>query len=277
MCDLNLTLSFNPTADMNTTEFKRLKSDYLFDDVAKVLKMDGRYSPFIFNNNYRKSDNYIKNISNCIVLDFDDGYTRDDFKSVLDGIAYATGTTKSHMISKNGLTCERFRVIIPTLTAIDLTSEEYSDMMREIFEVFPQADTACKDTARAYSGHHASEVTINHGGLFNWIPYYEKSIKRKELRRWQMREREKPQFENNGTKADWYRENWLSDMMRSALGVDDKFVTGNRNNALYSFARYLKDIQLTDIEIVEAIEWINNGELPEHEIKLIMKGLRIVI
>ena len=70
---INMTLSYNPTNKMATTDFNRFARDYSFDDMGIVLKMDGRYSPFIFNNNYRKSENYIQNISNCIILDFDDG------------------------------------------------------------------------------------------------------------------------------------------------------------------------------------------------------------
>lgn len=275
MCDLNMTLSFNPTSDMNTTEFKRLGTDYYFEDMAKVLKMDGRYSPFIFRNDYRKSDNYMRNVSNCIVLDFDDGFTREEFKEMMDGFAYATGTTKSHMKEKNGVTCERFRVIIPTETAINLNSEEYSDMMREIFEVFPQADTSCKDTARAYSGYRGAEVEIFNGVLFDYEQYHDKATKRKQLREWQRQQKQKPEMQNDGTKADWYRKNWLTDTMRDKLGVDEKFISGNRNTAIYTIARYLKEIELTDNEICDAVEWVNSGELVESEIKQVLRGLRI--
>ena len=273
---INMTLSYNPTNKMATTDFKRFAKDYSFDDMGIVLKMDGRYSPFIFNNNYRKSENYIQNISNCIILDFDDGYSRSQFKNDFN-FAYAAGTTKSHMIDKNGNTGERFRVIIPTNTSIDLNSEEYTNMMVEILVEFDGADKACKDTARAYSGFSGAEVEIVHGDLFCWLKYHNKAIKRKELRQWQQNEKSKPQIQNDGTKADWYRENWLNDMMRSKLGIDEKFVSGNRNQTIYSVARYLKDIELLDVEIVEAIEWINNGELGEFEIKQVMKGLRILV
>jgi len=64
-------------------------------------------------------------------------------------------------------------------------------------------------------------------------------------------------------------------MMRSVLKVDEKFTAGNRNNSLYSYARFFKDLELTDSEIVEAVEWINNCELHELEVKQIFKGLRI--
>ena len=274
MCDVNLTLSFNPMSDMNTTEFIRRSPDYNFEEADKVLRMSGRYSPFVFQNNYRNGENYIRNMSNCIILDFDDGFTMEEFKQSAD-FAYAIGTTKSHMIEKNGIVCERFRVIIPTETAISLTNEEHSDLMCEMFILYPNSDKSCKDAARAYSGYPNAEVEIVQGELFNWEETYDKAKKRKQLKIWQRQQREKPQVLGDGTKADWYRENWLSDKMRLKLGVDDKFISGNRNNAIYSFSRYMKDIELTDNEIVDAIDWINNGELGDHEIKQVLRGLRI--
>ncbi len=279
MFDCNIVLSFNPTKEMNTTEFKRRSSDYMFDELESVLKMGGRYSSFIFKNDYRSSDNYINNMSNCIILDFDDGITIDEFKKSAN-FAYAIGTTKSHNIEKNGVICERFRVIIPTETAISLNSEDYSNMMSELFLEYTEADKACKDTARAYSGFTGAEVQIKRGDYFCWENYFKSYLDKKEImRRWQQKERERAvkNFENEDTKIDWYRENWLNDKMRSILKIDEKFTSGNRNNSLYSYARFFKDLELVDSEIVEAIEWINNMELHEIEVKQILKGLRISI
>jgi len=273
----NLTLSFNPTPDMNTTEFKRKDIDYDFKDAEKILKMNGRYSNFIFNNDYRLSDNYQANVSNCIILDFDDGITIEEFKKDVN-FAYAIGTTKSHNIDKNNIVCERFRVIIPTETAISLNAEDYSNMMGELFLEFNEADKACKDTARAYSGYAGAEVQIKTGEYFQWEKYFKSYLDKKEImRRWQEKERERSsrELEHDGTKVDWYRENWLNEIMRAVLKIDERFTAGNRNNSLYSYARFFKDLELTDSEIVEAVEWINNFELHELEVKQILKGLRI--
>lgn len=273
--ETNMTLSFNPTQDMNTTFFQRGSEDYDFTELQNVLCMNGRYSPFIFNNNYRRADNYIPNMSNCIVLDFDDGYTMEDFK-LSANFAYAIGTTKSHMIDKKGLVCERFRVIIPTGTAIYLNSTEFTEMMQAVFRIYPQADTACKDAARAYSGYTGAKVEIVHGELFDWESVYQKYTEEKEiLKRWQQKEKDaKPQVQHDGTKADWYRENWLSDAMFKALNISER-MAGGRNNGLYSLARYLKEVELTDTEILEAVEWANTDDLPEQEVKQILRGLRI--
>ena len=275
---INITMSYCNSAEMNTTNFKRREEDYDFLEIDKALKMNGRYSPFIFKNDYRKSDNCISNVSNCIVLDFDENFTREQFKQTAN-FAYAIGTTKSHNKEKNGIVCERFRVIIPTETAIYLKSEEFQDLMLAVFRIYPHADTACKDTARAYSGYANAEVEIVMGELFDWEKIYHEYIEEKEvLKRWQSKEqRLKPEVKYDGTKADWYRKNWLNDTMRKSLKVDDKFMPGNRNNAIYTISRYLKDIGLTGSEIQEAVEWVNNGELPDKEIKQVLKGLRIAV
>lgn len=276
MVDCNLRLSFNGSPDMNTTHFQEAKEDIYFEDSAKVLRMNGRYSNFIFIDNYRKSENYIKGMTNCIILDFDNGYTREEFKKKAN-FAYAIGTTKSHNKNKNGKTCERFRVIIPTETAISLDSNSYADLMLGVFDIFPGADKACKDTARAYSGYINSEVDLVYGEYFDWEKPYKQKLEQKEIiRRWDEKERKtKIAPEMDGTKSDWYRENWLSDKMRDKLRFEEKFA-GGRNNTIYSIARYFKeDVQLTSEEIIEAVHWMNTQDLPEMEIKSILKGLRV--
>ena len=261
---------------MNTTNFKRRSEDYDFSEMGKVLRMNGRYSPFIFKNNYRLSENYLQNYSNCIILDFDENFTRKEFKQSAN-FAYAIGTTKSHMVDKNGLVCERFRAIIPTETAIYLDQSSFADLMLGVFKIFPAADNACKDTARAYSGHIGAEVEIITGELFDWEPIYEKRLEEKEiLRKWQAKElSNQPKPKNDGTKADWYRENWLTETMRSKLKIEEKFASG-RNNTIYSICRYFKeDLQLTDTEIEQAAYWMNTQGLPDIEVRMILRGLKI--
>ncbi len=230
MSECNLTMSYCKSNGMATTDFKRADEDYYFEDVADVLGMDGRYSNFIFNGDYRLSDNYQKNVSNCIVLDFDDGFTREEFAK-RSSFAYATGTTKSHNKDKNGLTCERFRVIIPTETAVDLEQVGFSRLMKEIFMEYPEADTSCKDTARAYSGYVNTEVDIHYGEYFDWEPYFDKSEKREELRRWQNAEKAKT-ADYEFTKDDTFKA--MESRFKSI------YTSGNRNNAVADIVLWCK-------------------------------------
>lgn len=80
-------------------------------DVMHEITAQSNYSPFVFKDNYRKAENSTP--TNLIIYDIDEGLTLDkavtlcaDFKSLIV-------TTKSHQVEKNGVVCDRFRVIIP--------------------------------------------------------------------------------------------------------------------------------------------------------------------
>lgn len=163
------------------TGFKEYDID--FYDLPSVLKMRGRYSNFYYRDKIRKAENYIPNVTNALILDIDDGATIDQFKNRLKNYAYALGTTKSHQNDKNGLVCDRFRIILPTETAVSLNSAQFSQMMSDVFIDFPECDRACKDTSRFYSGYYDAEVFLNEGNLFDWEKYWNRSVKREELRK----------------------------------------------------------------------------------------------
>ncbi len=264
MTDCNLIMSYCKSSGMATTDFKRADEDYYFEDVADVLGMDGRYSNFIFNGDYRLSDNYQKNVSNCIILDFDDGFIREEFAK-RSSFAYATGTTKSHNKDKNGFTCERFRVIIPTETAVDLDQVGFSRLMQEIFMEYPEADTSCKDTARAYSGYVGADVDIHYGEYFDWEPYYNKSVKREELRQWQNRQRLKP-MDYEFTQDDTFK------AMRSKFSKI--YTAGNRNSAMADIILWCKkeNIDYSTIEnFVSELVLSSSDPLDDREMNQMFK------
>ena len=155
--------------------------DIDFKDLHKILKMKGRYSNFYYKNNTRKSENYIPNITNCLILDIDDGVTIKAFKEKFKKYAYCLGTTKSHQKDKKGLVCDRFRVIFPTETAVSLNSEDFSKMMKDLFIDFPECDRACSDTSRFYSGYENAEIYTQWGYLFDWEKYYKRALHREKI------------------------------------------------------------------------------------------------
>ena len=69
------------------------------------------WSPIIYANNYRLEDNFIS--SRVIGLDFDEGLTLNQaVDNVFCDMRHIIGTTRSHQKDKNGLICDRFRVIL---------------------------------------------------------------------------------------------------------------------------------------------------------------------
>jgi len=62
-------------------------------------------------------------------------------------------TTKSHQKDKNGLTCDRFRIVFITDRTIKLESEMYSRFMANVYDSLGvPADESCKDSSRMYYG-----------------------------------------------------------------------------------------------------------------------------
>ena len=121
------------------------------------------YSPFEYYDGYRKSSNVIGE-PEVIILDFDDGLTLEEshqkFKPFLNAIA----TTRSHQKLKNGVVCDRFRVIMPTYP---IPKDKYKKVMGNILRYY-SSDEQCKDCARLFFASHNSEVTLNEGMLFDW-------------------------------------------------------------------------------------------------------------
>ena len=121
-------------------------------------------------NNYRHSNNAIVNGINCIVLDFDDGLTmKEASEKIFNEFDHFVHTTKSHNIDKKGLTCERFRLILPT-NPIDLKPEKFKLLMKAIMYRFKgKADEACSDLSRKFTGYLVSTYYYHEGiRNFDW-------------------------------------------------------------------------------------------------------------
>ena len=107
-----------------------------FAKVVDLVKSKFNYSAGTFKNNYRNADNYL-NYSDMSILDIDDGKTIEEARYIFEPFDYIIATTKSHQKEKNGVVCDRFRVLLPTETPINLDKNQYSKMMGEIYKDYP--------------------------------------------------------------------------------------------------------------------------------------------
>lgn len=114
-----------------------------FSKIADLVKSKFNYSAGAFKDNYRKADNYL-NYSDMIILDIDDGKTIEQARIIFEPFDYIIATTKSHQKEKNGIVCDRFRVLLPTENPINLNKTDYSKMMNEVFKDYPFVDTKNK-------------------------------------------------------------------------------------------------------------------------------------
>lgn len=137
---------FVPNAEYNyANNFLILKNmDLLAETITKHC-----WSPEIWRDNIRKKANFES--AHFLVLDFDEpgDESMDELNRSLCDHKRIFGTTKSHMKSKNGIVCERYRLIIPFEKPITSLSD-YLVTLKKAYERFPWADKACIDAARFY-------------------------------------------------------------------------------------------------------------------------------
>lgn len=105
------------------------------------------YSPGIFKNNVRNSQNFQE--AHVIGLDFDGGLTVAEAKLLFQKYKHIIAPTRNHRISKGGVVSDRFRVIL-FLSSPITDARIYSTTVKGLFASFPQADKACKDAARMF-------------------------------------------------------------------------------------------------------------------------------
>ncbi len=236
---------------------------------------------------YRNKDNYL-NYSDVIILDVDDGITINQAKQIFEPFSYIIATTKSHQKEKNGIICDRFRVILPTDKPIELDKDEYSFMMEEVYKDFPFVDTVCKDASRFYYPSSDSQI-IQHEGFtyFYWEDYHERAKGNKQdledikRRKQQLKEAfgNKQDLEyGNGEKIDYIRNILGTERLLKLLKYDEKYVSGQRNKTLYSYGKYFIDLGFDNEETKDIILWINNqgDSIPEDEVyRTVFKSLRL--
>lgn len=106
------------------------------------------WSPCIFSDGHRCIDSFVE--ARLLVLDFDHpGYSLAQAINEWCDTIHWIGITKSHQREKNGITCDRFRVVVPFETPI--TSEAaYKYNYRRIAEHYDTADPCTKDGGRLF-------------------------------------------------------------------------------------------------------------------------------
>ena len=167
--DLDKPLTFSYSSHI--TEGFYCNDQGTWKDFYKVVCADGiHYSAHCFKDGYRKKDNVIEGFS-LIILDFDGGVSLDTAKLIFEDYTYLIATTKSHQVEKNGIVDDRFRVILPMESKLELDPEQYSQFMKNLLDDIPiEADRACVDASRFYYSYKG-EYWYNEGVLFDAIKY----------------------------------------------------------------------------------------------------------
>jgi hypothetical protein len=114
--------------------------------LAEVISQS-MWAPGLFRGDIRANAN-LESVA-LLTLDFDSGLQLDRALEIFSGYRHIIGTSKSHGIEKNGVVCDRFRVVL-FLEAPATTDAAFKEYWFAAFSKWPEMDKACKDSARFF-------------------------------------------------------------------------------------------------------------------------------
>ncbi len=129
------------------------------------------YTSAFFRFGHRSNDN-AEGFGNLLIYDIDDGLSMKEAKEILDGFQVLMVTTKSHQIEKNGIVCDRYRLIFPTLNGIDkiepdLHRELLLTVLRYIGFPVDKVDRQALGVSYAFRPAHNQKHKYFDGGMID--------------------------------------------------------------------------------------------------------------
>ena len=218
-----------------------------FENLHKIVNSECKYSAGLFRGQYVEVDegmgpqsvwkdgyindaNYLKEQS-LFIIDVDEGLTIEDAKSLFQNLTYLITTTKSHQKDKNGILCDRFRLIFPTVSTFHLEPEIYKEMYVNVLNSLGMelADTKCRNASRWYygnpNGEHWYNITDQKLDIRHYIPDSAEK---------QQADQAISRFEEKDAPADFR----ISGAIRWFLSNTSK---GNRDDNLFALCMILKN------------------------------------
>jgi len=211
-------------------------------------------------NGHRKKE-YVIPGQNMIAWDIDEGMSVKEMEELLTPYQYLLYTTKSHNKDKNGIICDRFRVIIPTKTTFYVNPEEHKGLYENLARVLgiPSYDVATRNQGRLWFVNPEGEITRkDHGDLLDvrcCIPETEVS------------EHVLPNIE--GLDLD-EADRRLAGMQKYVL---INGIAGARNDMVFRLAKFAKEIGV-DASIVYETNAMLMEPLPESEVRTIIRNVK---
>ena len=138
---ISLSISNDITKDF---KFQQIEEDEM--SLAKVL-LYSNWSCGSFKDGHRSKANFIE--ASHIALDFDQGLSLEDAKKRFANHWHVVATTKSHNKDKNGIVCDRFRVLLKLEQTIT-SAQEFESTYLKLLDWNPEADKQTKDCSRFF-------------------------------------------------------------------------------------------------------------------------------
>ena len=123
-----------------------------------------------YKGSYRSNDNYIG--SDCLSVECDNDHsenpsewkTPEDIADAFPDVMFAVHYSRNHMKEKNGRSARpKFHAFFAISPITD--PQEYSDLKKHLYSIFPYFDTKALDAARFYFGTATPKVDIFDGSL----------------------------------------------------------------------------------------------------------------
>ncbi len=211
-------------------------------------------------NGHRKKE-YVITGQNMIAFDIDEGLSVEEAKEKLKEYIYIIYTTKSHQKDKNGIICDRFRVILPTKTMFYVDAEQHKGLYENLSKVLdvPSYDIATRNQGRLWYTNPETTLYKNETGelldVRCCIPETEVS------------EHIIPNIKNIDLEEQDKR---IAGMQKFVLLNAYK---GNRNSMLFRLAKFIQEIG-GNMDTVYRTNAMTSEPLPEREVQTIIKNLR---
>jgi hypothetical protein len=243
------------------------KNEGKFENIHKIVNGPYRYSAGTFLNGYITDENYLRE-QNLFIIDVDDGLSIEDAKGLFHDYTYLISTTKSHQIEKHGVICDRFRLILPTISKFHLEPKVYTEMYMNVLHAIgvAEADSKCRNSSRWYYGNPDGEHWYNSGSMMldirPFIPNSSENLKT-------AISVQKYEDAVNDGNVDLR----ISGALRWLVS---NTTSGNRNDNMFRFAVMLKDPRHIDCHDWEA--WTRRANtllsepLPERELNTIIRS-----
>ena len=270
----NIILSINGNIDRTEPE-GFIRKIGTFDKLINAVNAEFRYSAGTFRNEYISDENYLQE-QNLFIIDIDNDLRLEDAKALFSSMTYLIATTKSHQKPKktkvNGetidLVCDRFRIILPTLSTFHLTAKVYSEMYMNVINSLgiAEADSKCRNASRWYYGNPEGEHWYNKGDLLDIRTYIPDSSEHQDA------STSLNNYDNQRDKSNAPASIRVDAAIRWFLS---NTATGNRNDNLFKLGMLLKE----KIEEPDWAMWLLNANtclshpLPDSDMKSIINSV----
>jgi hypothetical protein len=243
-----------------------MKAEGKWENLHTIINSTYRYSAGTFRDNYINDQNYMQE-QNLFIIDVDSDMSLDDAKNLFSGMTYLICTTKSHQKEKNDAVCDRFRIILPTISKFHLDYKTYSETYMNVINSLgiPEVDTKCRNASRWYFGYPEGEYWYNEGNMLDVRTFIPDSVEKQSadvaLHKYEQQQEHAPADIRIAGAIKWF----LS-----------KTSKGNRNDNLFLLCMLLKDP--TRIGTPDWQHWAIHANLclsdplPERDIKTIISS-----